>query len=252
VNEIWACSAFAAGAFETLLPGKVRVVPYPLALLAKPRLAARRADFGLPEHAVVTAVIFSLGSSFTRKNPLAAVLAFRQAFGKRADQMLVIKISGEAAFPAEAASVRAAAGASENIRVFSGSWAPERVEALLAVTDIVLSLHRSEGFGLVPAQAMLLGIPVVATGWSGNMQFMDAESAALVGYGLIAMADPTGVYGNIPGAMWAEPDVGHAAALLRRLGDDPAWRVELGQRGKAKVGVALNGAELRAALAANA
>jgi glycosyltransferase involved in cell wall biosynthesis len=252
VNEIWACSEFAAGAFETLMPGRVRVVPYPLALVARPRVTASRADFGLPKDAVVTSVIFSLGSSFTRKNPLAAVAAFGQAFGSRADQVLVVKISGEAAFPAAAAAVRAAASAANNIRVFSGSWAPERVEALLAVTDIVLSLHRSEGFGLVPAQAMILGIPVVATGWSGNMQFMDEQSAALVGYGLIPMVDPSGVYGKIPGAMWAEPDIGHAAALLRRLGDDPAWRAELGQRGKAKAVAALNGEALRTALAANA
>ncbi len=250
VNEVWACSAFAAGAFESLLPGRVRVVPYPLALVARPQVAGSRADFGLPED--VTAVIFSLGSSFTRKNPLAAVAAFGQAFGNRADQVLVVKISGEAAFPAEAAAVRAAASAANNIMVFSGSWAPERIEALLAVTDIVLSLHRSEGFGLVPAQAMLLGIPVVATGWSGNMQFMDEQSAALAGYKLIAMTDPTGVYGNIPGAVWAEPDIGHAAELLRRLGDDPAWRAELGQRGKAKAEAALNGDALRTALAANA
>ena len=71
----------------------------------------------------------------------------------------------------------------------------------------MLSLHRSEGFGLVPAEAMLLGRAVVATGWSGNMDFMDADSAALVGYRLVPARDPRGVF-EAPGADWAEPDLG--------------------------------------------
>ena len=103
---------------------------------------------------------------------------------------------------------------------------------------------------LVPAQAMLRGIPVVATGWSGNLQYMDQASAALVGYRLIPVADPSGVYGRIPGALWAEPDVDDAAAALRRLGDDPAARAALGARGAAKAAAALAGDELRAALTA--
>jgi hypothetical protein len=98
---------------------------------------------------------------------------------------------------------------------------------------------------------MLRGIPVIATGWSGNMQFMDAETAGLVGYEMVKMHDPSGVYGVIPGAMWAEPDVAHAAEWLRKLGDDPPARAALGARGQAKVRAALGGDELRAALTAN-
>jgi glycosyltransferase involved in cell wall biosynthesis len=251
VHEIWACSAFAAAALEPVLPGRVRVVPYPLAMLDRPAERLTRADFGLPEAAVVTVVIFSLGSSFTRKNPLAAIAAFRAAFGARRDQVLVVKISGQAAFPAEAGDIRAAVADAGNIRVFEGAWPPARVEGLLGVADIVLSLHRSEGFGLVPAQAMLRGIPVVATGWSGNLQFMDEASAALVGYRLVPVDDPSGVYGMIPGAVWAEPEVAEAAAWLRRLGDDSALRAALGGRGRDQARAALAGAELRAALAAN-
>ncbi len=251
VHEIWACSEFCAAALEPALPGRVRVVPYPVAMLDRPALPVTREDFGLPEDAVVTTVIFGLGSSFTRKNPLAAIAAFKQAFAARPDQILVVKFSGQEAFPAEAAQVAAAAAGAANIKIFSGSWAPARVEGLLGVSDIVLSLHRSEGFGLVPAQAMLRGLPVVATGWSGNMQFMDAHSAALVSYRLVPVNDPTGVYGAIPGAVWAEPDVTDAAAHLRRLGDDPALRKALGAAGRAKAQSALGGAELRAALVAN-
>jgi glycosyltransferase involved in cell wall biosynthesis len=100
----------------------------------------------------------------------------------------------------------------------------------MAASDIVLSLHRSEGFGLVPAEAMLLGKPVIATGWSGNMDFMDATSAALVGYRLVPTEDPRQVY---HGASWAEPDQRDAVAHLRRLADDAAERRALGCRARA-------------------
>jgi glycosyltransferase involved in cell wall biosynthesis len=251
VHEIWACSDFCAAALEPVLPGRVRVVPYPLAMLNPPSAPADRADFGLPPGAVVTTVIFGLGSSFTRKNPLAAIAAFKLAFGDRPDQVLAVKFSGAAAFPAEAAQIRAAVEDVPNIFLFEGSWPAARIAALLAESHIVLSLHRAEGFGLVPAQAMLLGIPVVATAYSGNLQFMDEQSAALVGYQLVPVEDPARVYGKTPGAVWAEPDVGDAAEQLRRLGDDAAWRSTLGERGRVRAQAALNGSELLAALAAN-
>jgi glycosyltransferase involved in cell wall biosynthesis len=104
------------------------------------------------------------------------------------------------------------------------------MHALTAASDIVLSLHRSEGFGLVLAEAMLLGKPVIATGWSGNMTFMDAESAALVDYRLVPAQDPRQVYA---GASWAEPAQATAVAHLRRLADDAGERARLGASGQA-------------------
>ena len=96
----------------------------------------------------------------------------------------------------------------------------------------MLSLHRAEGFGLVLAEAMLLGKPVIATGWSGNMGFMDAASAATVGYRLVPVEDARQVYRD---SYWAEPDVADAAAHLRRLADDAETRAAMGARGKALV-----------------
>jgi len=249
VHEAWVSSPFTAVALEPMFPGKIRMVPFPLALLNAPTPVADRAAFGLPETAVVTVMVFALGSSFTRKNPLAGIAAFKRAFGGRDGQILVVKFSGAAAFPREAA--RILAEAAPNIRFFGDSWPPDRVSALLACADIVLSLHRSEGFGLVPAEAMLMGKPVVATGWSGNMAFMDADSAALVGYHLVPVRDETGVYQTLPGAVWAEPDITHAAELLRRLGDDQTARSALGEAGRAHATQALNGDELREALKVN-
>jgi glycosyltransferase involved in cell wall biosynthesis len=247
VHEVWACSAFAAAALAPLFP-RVTAVPFPLALLARPAPAPDRAGFGLPEHAVVTVMVFSLGSSFSRKNPLAAIRAFKTAFGDDPSQLLVVKYSGAAAYPAHAARIEALAGG--NVLTMSGSWPQARVQALIASADMVISLHRAEGFGFVLAEAMLLGIPVIATGWSGNMDFMDAQSAALVDAELIPVADEAGLYRDLPAARWAAPDEAQAAAHLARLGADRAARVALGQRGRAFAARALDGASLAAALRA--
>jgi hypothetical protein len=94
---------------------------------------------------------------------------------------------------------------------------------------------------------MLLGRAVIATGWSGNMDFMDETSAALVGYRLVPARDPRGVF-EAPGALWAEPDIAEAAAHLRRLADDPAACAALAERGRRMAYRRLGDAPLREAL----
>jgi glycosyltransferase involved in cell wall biosynthesis len=180
---------------------------------------------------VVVLVSFNLASSFERKNPLGAIAAFRAAFGDRTDRLLLLKIGNPQHYPADFARLSDAVAGAPNIRLETRTLPAPDALALTVAADIVLSLHRSEGFGLVPAEAMLLGRPVVATGWSGNMQFMDADSAALVRYRLVAPADPRKVYA-VPGALWAEPDLGHAVELLRHLADDAPARLALGAAGR--------------------
>jgi glycosyltransferase involved in cell wall biosynthesis len=156
------------------------------------------------------------------------VAAFKRAFAGRTDQRLIIKLQGAVAYTHEAARIEALAG--PNIQVISGVWPKARMAALMERADILLSLHRAEGFGLVLAEAMLRGKPVVATGWSGNLAFMDENSAALIGYRLVKVEDESGIYASMPGACWAEPDIGHAAEWLRKLSDDRALRRKLGAR----------------------
>ena len=248
VHEIWALSRFTQAALEPLLPGRVRHVPIPLAAAPPCPSALDRAAFGLPADAVVTLVSFNLASSFVRKNPLAAIAAHTQAFGDRADRILLLKVGNPHHFPADFERLRAAATAA-NIRIETRTLPAADSHALTACADIVLSLHRSEGFGLVPAEAMLLGRPVIATGWSGNMDFMDHDSAALIGCRLIPAIDPRGVF-QAPGALWADPDIGEAAGWLQRLADDAVLRADLGARGQALARQRLGAAGLAAALSA--
>ena len=247
VHEAWVPSRFTADAIEKLMPGRVRIVPYCVA--ARPPAPSRmdRAAFGLPDAAVVVLVSFSLASSFVRKNPLAAIAAHRAAFGDRADRVLVMKVGHAAAYDGDMAVLRQAAAGAANIRFETRTLPVADNHALIACADIVLSLHRSEGFGLVLAEAMLLGRATVATAWSGNTDFMDETSAAMVPYRLIPAVDPRGVF-QAPGAMWADAAVGAAAAHLVRLADDPAARAALAGAGREMAQARLGVAKLAAAL----
>ena len=231
VHAIWTPSRFSAAALEKLAPGRVRVVPHPVAASPPQPSALGRADFGLPQAAIVVLVSFSLASSFERKNPLGAIAAFRAAFGERPDRILVLKIVHAGHAPADLARLQAATGGAANIRLETRLLPQADSHALTRCADIVLSLHRSEGFGLVPAEAMLLGRPVIATDWSGTTDFLDATCGVPVGYRLVPARDPRRVF-EAPGAVWAEADQGDAAAALRRLADDPGRRAAIGAAGR--------------------
>lgn len=251
VHEIWVLSQFTARAVSSMLPPgspiAVRAVPPPVAIAPPVPSRLARADFGLPEDAVITLVSFSLASSFARKNPLAAIAAHRAAFGHRADRILLMKVTHAELFPRDYEALVQAARGLGNVRFEIRTLDPADRHALTACADIVLSLHRSEGLGLVPAEAMLLGVPVVATNWSATTEFMDAGSARLVGYRLVPAIDPRGVF-QAPGAVWADADIDEAAAHLRELAADPDLRRSLGGAGRAMVTRCLGDAPLRDAV----
>ena len=124
---------------------------------------------------------------------------------------------------------------------------------LIASADALISLHRAEGFGLTLAEAMLMGVPVVAT--AGNLDFMDEATACLVPVGLVSIKDPQGIY---KGQNWADPDITFAAEQLRRLRDDPEFAQAQADRAQVSVAERLGPeawlhslpADLRSALAA--
>ena len=249
VHAAWAPSSFTADALGGLLAQPIPVVRHPIA--ADPLVPAPvgRAELGLPPTAVVVLTSFNLASSFVRKNPLAAIAAFRAAFGDRTDRILALKVMNGDHFPVDFAQLSAAIAGAPNIRLITQVLSRPDSLALTAAADIVLSLHRSEGFGLVLAEAMLLGKPVVATDWSGALEFMDDSCAGLVRSRLVPVRDPRGVY-SVRGALWAEPDIGHAAEWLRRLADHPALCTSLGRRARATAQARLGPASLAMAVQA--
>ncbi|PXA94287.1 glycosyl transferase family 1 [Caulobacter sp. D5] len=229
VDEVWTLSEFGAEAIRRDAPRRVKVRVAPLAVEVDPQ-PADRARFGLPADAVVVLAGFDFRSSIARKNPLGALEAFRRARALGAGPaLLVFKTVGAEAAPEAVATLRAAIGEADDVVLLTEAMSPRDKDGLVASCDILLSLHRAEGFGLFPAEAMAAGKAVVATGWSGNLDFMDAESAVLVPSRPTPVRDPQGLYA---GGDWAEPDLDFAARALARLIDDPAERAALGARAR--------------------
>ncbi|MCE0744314.1 glycosyltransferase family 4 protein [Acetobacter sicerae] len=246
VHEVWTPSLFSARALETIMPGRVRVVPHALAADPLRPSYLERSAFGLPDNAVVVLVSFSLASSFERKNPLAAIQAFRRAFGERSDRFLLLKVSHAGHYPEDMERLRTTIAGARNIRIEERLFPAEDSQALIRCVDIVLSLHRSEGFGLVPAEAMRLGRTVVATDWSATSEFLNAECGLPVPYRLTPARDPRGVF-EAEGAVWAEADSRAASEILSRAADDAALRQRLGAQAARVAAERFSGSELLAA-----
>ncbi|MFC0389215.1 glycosyltransferase [Muricoccus vinaceus] len=226
-HAIWAGTEFVAAACRRPGGPPVSVVSYPMPPPTPSRLG--RADFSLPEKAFVALTVFDATSSLARKNPLGAIEAHHRAFGTSPDHVLVIKTHGTAHAGPGWAEVAAAAAARPNLRVIDAALPRADLWALMAASDVLLSLHRAEGFGFAIAEMMELGRPVVATGWSGNTDFMQGPGCHAIGYRLVPAHDPQHTY-DMPQARWAEPDLDEAAAALRRIASDPALRRPPAQR----------------------
>jgi glycosyltransferase involved in cell wall biosynthesis len=244
VHEIWVPSRFTAASLPSGVTVPVKIVPHPLAGTPGARTRDR---FGLTESAFVVLTAFDMGSSYTRKNPRAAVAAFRRAFGDDPGCLLLLKIGHPDDARWAMDDLNAAIAGMGNVRLFTETLSREDMTNLIASADTVLSPHRAEGFGLLPAEAMLQGIPVVATGWSGNLDFMTRDDSALIGFTMVPVADPQGTY-DMAGAEWAEADVEEAASWLARLRADPTLRRDLGQRGRAAAADKLSLAAYRRAI----
>jgi glycosyltransferase involved in cell wall biosynthesis len=217
-HEIWVPSRFVAGAVEAAGELPVRVVPHPVPAPAPARLG--RDAFGLPPGAFVALTMFDASSSVVRKNPMAAIRAHRAAFGDRPDRLLVLKTHGTRGAGGAWAEVAAAASAAPNIRILDAVLPEADRWALMAACDVLLSPHRAEGFGLAIAEAMALGRAVVATGWSGNTDFMAGPGCIALPFRLVPAEDPQATYHH-PSMRWAEPDEAALADALRRLAGAP-------------------------------
>ena len=233
VDEIWAASRFAHEAIVPATTKPVLLMPSAVALpAAEPDL--KRADFGLPEDKFLFYFGFDFRSYARRKNPLAAVEAFRRAFPRRSARvLLLLKTIGSHWKPQERAALDEAIRDDPRIAIIDCELTRPRATALLALTDCYLSLHRSEGFGRGPAEAMLLGKPVIATDYSGTRDFITPDTALPIDYELV----PVGAdeYPGAAGQVWAEPDLEHAAAAMRKVTRDPAFAKRLGNTGQKRI-----------------
>lgn len=229
VDEVWASSRYTYQAYVGSSPKPVRHVP--MAVTVDDTAGLGRRDFGLPEGRFLFVFSFDVLSSFARKNPQACVRAFRAAFPLGTEPVGLVVKAMRAAPETEAwQALLAEAEADPRIAIIARTLGRGEVLDLYRACDGFLSLHRAEGFGRGIAEAMMLGKPVVVTGYSGNMDFTTPGTAALVDHALRPLAPDDYPFGE--GQVWAEPDAAHAAWWMRRLSEDDALRRRLARQGE--------------------
>jgi glycosyltransferase involved in cell wall biosynthesis len=216
VDEVWAASDFVRDAFAARSP--VPVVRMPLPVWLPPVPALGRAHFRLPARGAVFLYMFDVSSQTERKNPSGAIEAFRRARFDRDEAVLVIKFTN-AEYDRE--GVRRLHQQADGLHVLFLDGYMDRQElcGLLAAADCYFSPHRSEGFGLTMLESMSLGKPVIATAYSGNLDFMTADNSFLLPYRLTTLERDYGPY--MRGAVWADPDLDEAARLMRVVVEHP-------------------------------
>jgi glycosyltransferase involved in cell wall biosynthesis/2-polyprenyl-3-methyl-5-hydroxy-6-metoxy-1,4-benzoquinol methylase len=228
VDEVWALSEFNRAAIAAATDKPVHVVPLPV---EEPHVdpSITRSRLGLPDRFTFL-FSFDLFSILERKNPLGLIRAFRKAFRPDEGPVLVLKVINGDKRVADLERIRWEARGRDDIIVFDRYLRHDEQASLVSLADCYVSLHRSEGLGLTMAESMVLGKPVIATGYSGNLDFMTGDTAHLVPWepGWV----PAGCDPYPPGSRWAEPDIGEAAALMQKVAADPAGAAALGARAR--------------------
>lgn len=216
MDEIWAPSRF----IQTALFRKLRMpVTYmPIALSFDTPGGFTRSYFGVPERKFLFFFSFDFLSFHERKNPRAVYQAFRKAFPTtRNDVGLVVKSLNGMHAQADLADLRREFADEPGVVLIDGTLTRTETLGLIGVCDCVISLHRSEGLGLLVAEAMALGKPVIATDYSATTAFVTPTTGFPVNYRLVSVGKDQ--YPHAAGH-WADPDISHAAWLMRAVYSD--------------------------------
>jgi glycosyltransferase involved in cell wall biosynthesis len=230
-DEIWTPSRYSAQAISATIDRPVRVLPHCVDLASIDRAHPDRARFGLPSDALLFGFAFDPRSNLERKNVLGLLRAFQSAFRHDDHCYLVLKVNSARFSSYEFDRIK---GEVINDRVLFVEGVLDRIStfAFMKSLDTYVSLHRSEGFGLSCAEAMACGLPVVASRYSGNLDFMRDDNSLLVTTRVVQTDRPHGPYPA--GTRWGDPDLDAAVAALRDLLADHARR-HLGDAGNSSV-----------------
>lgn len=228
-DEIWAPSNYAAQCLSQQLGVPVHVVP----LVVQMRLTGLlRQHMGLPEGRFIFLTMFDDMSGFERKNPLGVIDAYRKAFPQD-DGTTMLLIKSRHLVSENLERLKAAMAGRDDIHLRVVDVPLERLSGFYKNCDALVSLHRSEGFGLTIAEAMEQGTPVIATGFSGNLDFTTPDNSYLVPYELTRVDSALRNYPE--GTEWAEPDIDAAAQMMREIVEAPAIAHARGEKGAALI-----------------
>ena len=238
VDEVWTPSRFVADAVRARgFDRPVHVFPHCLPFREPADQTDRdemRVKFALPRDRVLFLTAFDFNSFVERKNPMAVLKAFEQAAKLSSAPIgLVIKCHGGARHAASRRELMAVARRIPGVYIIDRVLTDSDLDQLFRAVDGLVSLHRSEGFGLTVAEAMSYGLACVATNYSGVVDFIDEDCARLVSYELVEV--PEGAYPHFEGSHWAEPSIAQAAEALRDLAEDRELRARLGDAARRRV-----------------
>ncbi|MCW2526454.1 MAG: hypothetical protein JWM76_1314 [Pseudonocardiales bacterium] len=243
LDQVWVASEYTRVVLDRIGLCPVHLIRLPVFPRSAPT-TYRRSMVGLPEDSFTFLCTYDFFSIVRRKNPVDVIRAYISAFGPRDGAALVLKSINGHLREEELAIVRREAARRPDIHIIDGYRRAGEMAAMIELADCVVSLHRSEGYGLNLVDAMTVGTPVIATGYSGNMTFMDADSAFLVPYEEVEVGE--GAYPYPVEARWAQPDVEAASAIMRSVFDDQGAARQRGRAGQRTV-LAANSLEVAGA-----
>lgn len=237
MDEIWTPSKFITDCIQKKTDLKVVTIPYHVSLtIPEKGKYDYRKQLGLPTDKFLFLMMYDRTSMTERKNPKAVIEAFKMAFSKDDEVGLVIKINNPS--EKEINFIRSMLPEHNNVYFITEILERKQVNELIYCVDAVVSLHRAEGFGLVLAEAMLLGTPTIATNWSSNTEFMTKETACMVDVEMVTLDRNIGSFKK--GNRWAEPDVKQGAEYMRKLYNDPEFYKMITKKAKVHIEVKLS------------
>lgn len=227
VDEVWAASRFIRDAVSRKSPAPVVLIP-PVVRLSETRHFSK-SQLGLPEGCYLFLAMFDTSSVLERKNPLGVLRAFKKAFQSNDQSVgLIMKFNNPNQRQPMMQAVREEMAGVQNVFLLDRIMDRDEVNSLIRVSDCFVSLHRSEGFGLGPAEAMSLGKPAIITNWSGNTDYMTPDNSIGIDYELVKLDQDYGPYKAHQ--YWAEPDLEQATYWMKTIAQDAELAKRIGRR----------------------
>lgn len=231
INEIWVPSDFIKNSITAKASKPIHKIPY-FINIEKKNLYDRK-YFNLPEDKFLFLLMYDSRSISERKNPTGVIKAYKEAFSIEENNIgLIIKIN-HSENEKKLRELKKDLREYHNIYYIYDKLSRTEIESLVYDADVLVSLHRSEGYGLPLAEAMYLRTPVIATNWSANVEFMDERSACLVRYNLVQINKTIGPYKR--GNTWADADSSHAAEYMKRLFYDKKFYLDILESAENKI-----------------
>jgi ADP-heptose:LPS heptosyltransferase/2-polyprenyl-3-methyl-5-hydroxy-6-metoxy-1,4-benzoquinol methylase len=210
--DVWLPCDFNISVFERALGKPVFKLPHAWA----PNEATPASDL-IPASGIRADdfVFYSIFEWQERKGPNETIEAFLRAFPEPAPVVLALKTNPGAARVAATtlADLRRRIPSQARIELFPAAWSEEQMTAFQERGDCYVSLHRGEGWNYPLFEAAGRGKAIVATGFSGPTEYLDAAVHRLVRHCPAPVRQRYAFYST---AMhWAEPEMDHAIEQLR-------------------------------------